>query len=257
MNKLRTIIVDDEAPARRELEFLLTEIDAIKLIGEAQNGISALKLIKKERPDLVFLDIQMPGKSGLEVADEVKDIDSAPQIIFLTAYDQYALEAFKVNAINYILKPYQEEEVQEAIKRIQDLYPGQQNLEEKITDLVDELTTDTTKTEVNKLPVKTARGRIKLLEYNEIIYFHTKSKKVYAVSDQQEYEVEENLSELEEKLGTDFFRVHRSYIVNLTKIEEVIPWFKGKYQVVMAGENNKKIPVSRSKVKTLQQIFDL
>ena len=257
MAKLQTIIVDDEAPARNELDYLLTEIKEVELIGEADNGIAALRLIKEEQPDLVFLDIEMPGKNGLEVAEELQKMKQPPQIIFLTAYDQYALDAFKVNAINYILKPYETDEVYEAIAQVQELYPEQELLEEKLTAVMNELSDDNKKQEVDKLPVITARSRIKLLEYEKIIYIHTKAKKVYAVTKDKEYEVDNNLTELEEKLSSDFFRVHRSYIVNLTEIEEVIPWFKGKYQVVMADNNNQKIPVSRSKVKTLQEIFDL
>ena len=257
MNKLETIIVDDEAPARNELDYLLNDLAEIDLVGEADNGTTALELIKEKEPDLVFLDIKMPGQNGLEVADELQEMEQPPKIIFLTAYDEYALDAFKVNAINYILKPYEREEVAQAIEQVQELSPKAEVLEEKLAQLVDDLSNDQPQQEVDKLAVITNRGRIKLLEYEAIIYFHTQSAKVYAVTEEEEYETDNNLSQLEEKLSSDFFRVHRSYIVNLKKIEEVIPWFKGKYQVVMADKQNKEIPVSRSKVKTLQEIFDL
>ncbi|GAB6137549.1 LytR/AlgR family response regulator transcription factor [Halanaerobaculum tunisiense] len=259
MNNLRTIIVDDEFPARNELSFILAEIDDIKLIGEANNGLQALQLIKNKEPDLVFLDIQMPGKTGLEVAREVQNFAKIPKIIFLTAYSDYALEAFQVNAINYILKPYEKEQVYETIDRVRELYTGSnQQLKDKFEKLVDKLEQNQQGIDIDKLAVKTNRGRMKLIEYKQIILFYTKNKQVYAKTYEQEYEVDLNLSELEEKLsGANFLRIHRSYIVNLEQIKEVIPWFKGKYQVVMNDKANTQVPVSRTKVKKIQEIFDL
>ncbi|GAB6098460.1 LytTR family DNA-binding domain-containing protein [Halanaerocella petrolearia] len=251
MSKIRTVIAEDEFPARNELNFLLSEIKDIRLIGQAADGLQALELVKTQEPDLILLDIQMPGKTGMEVAQEIKGMNNKPVVIFITAYDEYALEAFGVEAVDYILKPYDKDRLLETIKRVKEAYFDRhyEVIEDKLKDK---------SWQVNKIPVCGKRGRIKLLDYNDIIIFFTKNSKVYTKTYDQEYQVDLNLKELESKLNnTSFLRIHRSYLINLKQVKEVIPWFKGKYQVVMDDQQEMKVPVSRSKVEVIKYIFNL
>ena len=261
MTKIRTIIADDEFPARNELAFLLGKISDIDLIAQAKNGLEALKIINEEKPDLIFLDIQMPGKTGLDIAREIKGADINPLIVFVTAYDSYAVEAFEVNAVDYLLKPYEENRLMELMKRVNRNINTNKMMEEKLEYLLDKLETisETNKDiGVGRLAVESKRGHIKLLKYDEIILIYTKNSKIYARTSAEEYEVTSTLCMLEKKLkGHQFLRIHRSYIINLNKVKEIIPWFKGNYQIVMNDNKETELIVSRSKVKTLQEIFDL
>jgi two-component system LytT family response regulator/two-component system response regulator LytT len=258
MEKIRTIIADDEFPARSELEFLLEGIDDIQLVGVAEDGIQALELIKEKSPDLVFLDIQMGGKTGLEVAKELMDLELEPIIVFITAYDEYALDAFTVNAVDYLLKPYEEERLIKLINRIKPLYFKEQAIEEKLTDLIEKIRDKGRISKIEKLAVRTNKGNLKLLEYNDIILLYTHDSKVYVKTYDQEYQIDLSLSELEDRLKqAEFLRVHRSYLINLNKIKEIVPWFKGKYQVLMGDDRQMEVPVSRAKVKDLQKVFGI
>ncbi|OCL26536.1 hypothetical protein U472_11130 [Orenia metallireducens] len=258
MEKIRTIIADDEFPARSELEFLLEGIDDIQLIATAEDGIQALELIQKKSPDLVFLDIQMGGKTGLEVAKELMGLEKEPIIVFVTAYDEYALDAFTVNAVDYLLKPYEEERLLKLINRIKNLYFKEQFIGNKLTNLIEKIGEESKNPRIDKLAVKTNKGNLKLLEYNEIILSYTHDSRVYVKTYDKEYQIDLCLSELEDRLSeANFLRVHRSYLINLNKIKEIIPWFKGKYQVLMGDDREMEVPVSRSKVKDLQRIFGI
>jgi len=258
MKKIRTIIADDEFPARSELKFLLEGIEDIQVVAVAEDGIQALELIEQKSPDLVFLDIQMGGKTGLEVAKELMGLEKEPIVVFVTAYDEYALDAFTVNAVDYLLKPYEEERLVKLINRIKPLYFKEQAIEEKLTDLIEKIDDGAQTSKIDKLAVRTNKGNLKLLEYNEIILLYTHDSKVYVKTYDQEYQIDLSLSELEDRLSkADFLRVHRSYLINLNKIKEIIPWFKGKYQVLMSDDRQMEVPVSRAKVKDLQKIFGI
>ncbi len=258
MKKIRTIIVDDELPARNELSFLLKNIEAVEVVGQAEDGIQALKVIKKEKPDLIFLDIQMPGKTGLELAGEIKECQFSPAIVFITAYDEYALDAFEVNAIDYLLKPYEESRLVEVINRIKGLYLNNQEVDYQLSTLLDKLEDAKKESRINRLAVQTSKERLKLLDYKDIVAIHTKNSKVYAKTSSGEYLLDFNLCELEDKLSSNnFLRVHRSFLVNLDQVREIIPWFKGKYQLVMNEQESLKVPVSRTKVKEIKRIFGL
>lgn len=260
--ELTAVIADDELPARNELNFLLSDLEGIQLIGEAADGLQALELIRNQQPEVAFLDIQMPGLSGLEVAQEVQNLASPPVIVFITAYDEYALDAFQVNAVDYILKPFSREELAELLPRLINLCQQEdEQFVDHLAELVEELAdreAEEAEFQVNKLPVYGAKKEIKLLDYDEIIVCYTKNSRVIAKTDQHEYEVKATLKELEAKLPADkFFRVHRSFLVNLRAVKEIVPWFKGKYQLIMDDEGNKQVPVSRSKVDTVKEIFGL
>ncbi|WP_027340283.1 LytR/AlgR family response regulator transcription factor [Halonatronum saccharophilum] len=266
-DKLKFIVADDERPARKELIYMLKDIEELNLVGEAKDGIEAIELIKEEKPDLLFLDIQMPGKNGIEVAKEILTYFKNYIVIFITAYDQYALKAFEVNAIDYLLKPFEEDRLLDAIAKVKRIYSTSAYIrfEENLKDLIDTLDNNLESKKVddndfciNKFPVRGKRGNIKLILSKDIVAIYTKGRNVYAKTNNQEYQIDFNLLEAEEKLkGCEFLRVHRSYLINLNLVKEIIPWFKGKYQVVMMDEKQMRIPISRSKVKTIQKIFGL
>ncbi|MBM7623839.1 LytR/AlgR family response regulator transcription factor [Sporohalobacter salinus] len=256
--KLETVIVDDELPARDELKFLLSDLDELEVIAEASTGQQALEIITKQKPDVAFLDIQMPGKSGMEIAEEILTWEKKPLIVFITAYDRYAIKAFELNAQDYLLKPFTEERFAKTIERILDKYQmetktvNDQQLEKLIASM------NPRSNSLIKIPVNSKQGRIKLLDEEEVIFAYTKNGDVYIKICDNEYKSDFTLSELEDKLpNPNFFRVHRSYIANLEKIKEVIPWFKGKYRLVMGDQLESEIPVSRNKIKKLKEIINL
>ena len=268
--KVSTLIVDDEQMARRELSFLLEQDQRFKVEGEAANGREAIKTLKERNYSLVFLDIKMPGFSGVEVARLLQDFAKPPRIVFTTAYDEYAVEAFRLAAIDYLLKPIDEARFKETLDRVwkslntQGAYlenqniSNEQNVSDDLSQKIDAVIELFTSHEINpcKVPVED-NGRYRLIDHSSIYFFSTYNKKVMVYTQKSSYLTNHKLKELEEKLPGNFFRIHRSYIVNLNKIKEVIPWFKGKYQIVMADNMEHEIPVSRNKVDKLNQLLNL
>lgn len=261
--KLTTIIVDDEAPARNELSFLLSELETVDLIAEAANAQQALELIKENQPQLLFLDIKLPGQSGLELAKQLQELNfKPPVIIFSTAYDEYAVKAFELNAVDYLLKPYQKTRLKKAIKKVLNRYQqnntNYQKMQEKLDNVLNELTEEDNSIKVNKLAVNGERGRVKLLDYQDLVFLSTANGSVYAKTANDKYNLELNLTEAEKQIASkDFLRVHRSYLINLKQVKELVPWFKGQYKVVMADKDSTEISISRSKVKEVKKIFNL
>ncbi|RKD31562.1 LytR/AlgR family response regulator transcription factor [Thermohalobacter berrensis] len=252
---LKAIIVDDEMPAREELKFLLKEFNEIDIIGEASNGVEAIKLNEKLRPDLIFLDIQMPQITGIEVAEKVLDSTHVPLIIFVTAFDQFAIKAFEVNAIDYLLKPLCKERLEKSIKKAINLYKAKNyDYENKLEKLIKEIKGRNEK--VDKISVY-KNGRLIPLDLDEIIYATVKEKNTVIVSTKGEFETNNTLSQLQEKLKNhNFFRSHRSFLVNLDFIEEIEPWFNSTYQVKLKN-NKEKIPVSRNHCKEFRKLMNI
>ncbi|ADL12561.1 LytR/AlgR family response regulator transcription factor [Acetohalobium arabaticum] len=256
--KLDVVVVDDELPARDELKFLLSETDELEVIAEAATGQQALELIADKDPDVAFLDIQMPGKSGIEVTEEILTWDQKPLIIFITAYDDYAIKAFELNAIDYLLKPFSKERFEKTIERI--LTKQQTESKEAIDQQLNQLiaSMESAEDSLIRIPVHSKQGRIKLLDKEDIIAAYTKEGDVYIKTNTEEYCSDFTLSALEDTLPTPyFFRVHRSYLANLKEVSEIIPWFKGKYRLVMNDELESELPVSRNKIKRLKEIINL
>lgn len=255
--KIKTLIVDDEEMARSELIYLLDLDQRFELAGKASNGKEAIKILRKKDFGLVLLDIKMPEISGIEVAQSLKKLKNPPQLVFTTAYDEYAIEAFKLAAIDYLLKPISEERFQKTLERVWD------NINENKNDnhIVDKINTilkifESQNTAPGKIAIED-NGRYRLLDYDVIYYFSTADTKVRTHTENNSYLTHFKLKELEERLPSYFFRLHRSYIVNLCKVKEVIPWFKGKYQVVIDDNSEHEIPVSRNKVKQLNDLLNL
>lgn len=257
--KANTLIVDDEKMARSELIYLLDKNNSFQVKDEAENGKKAISLLKNNDYQLIFLDIKMPGLSGMEIARLLKEFKNPPEIVFTTAYDEYAVEAFKLAAIDYLLKPISEDRFAETLDRVWSRLTEKENgnnTTNKLEDFLETFESNNGNNTLCKIPVE-ENERYRLLDYSEIYYFSTADNKVKVHTEKESYLTNLNLKELEKRLPSDFFRIHRSYIVNLNKIKEVIPWFKGKYQIVLADSVEHEIPVSRTKVDKLNKLLNL
>ena len=293
---IRTILIDDEAPARDELRYLLTtnHSTTIDIIGEADNATSAISLITREKPQLIFLDIHMRGLSGLELAEVIRDISPDSRIIFATAYDEYALKAFELQALDYVVKPIEEERLAKAIQHVlKALYPQglptaksaslhtnttesnaaktishQANTAETISrptntaETASETSFSLPTVRTNKLAVDDG-AHILLIDLDSIAYITGESGRLEVHTDSGKYGSNKTLTELQERLrGTSLYRVHRSYIVNLNKVREVVPWFKGTYwlrlpQQTAKGQELVDIPVSKAQVKLIKELLGI
>jgi two-component system, LytTR family, response regulator LytT len=246
---LRTFIVDDEAPARRELKYLLEQIPDILVVGEAANGTAALKGIRENRPHLVFLDIQMPGLNGLELAQVLAEMTMRPLLVFATAFNTFALQAFEVDAIDYICKPFTRDRVEKTVVKAAKI-----------------MTTAAGSEGAEILPSLDPCRRISLYRGEiivptapeQIIYAHAEEGEVVVYTVSGRYHTRCTLGELEQKLvAVGFVRSHRSYLVNIAHVGEVIPWFNGGYRLVMDDTKKTRIPVSRYNVNDIKRHFDL
>src|SRR5579872_5064139 len=250
---LTTLIVDDESLACEELSYLLRDFPEIEVAATGRNGLEAVDLIQKLDPDLVFLDVQMPGLDGMGVVRQLREqgID-LPHFIFVTAYDQYAIEAFRVEALDYLLKPVDKGRLSETLERarraIQD---RQQKVAE--TEPAPRLSPQRT-----KLLLRT-NNRNFIVDAQEVIYATIDSGLITIVAGNLEgHSNYRTLEDLQANLDRDtFWRVHRSYLVNINRIKEVVPWFKSSYQLRMDDKKNTEIPVSRVQTKRLRELLKL
>ncbi|MDE5413457.1 LytR/AlgR family response regulator transcription factor [Alkalihalobacterium chitinilyticum] len=240
--KMKTIIIDDEPLSRDELKFLLESFNDIEIIAEADSGEKGLELIMTKEPDIVFIDIEMPQMSGLDLARAIQNMKKTPLIIFATAYPNYAAKAFRVDAVDYLLKPFDEEQLFETMTRVKERL--------KQEDKMDQLSP------IARLAVED-EGRIVYLSPSDIVYLYREERETIICTKERRFSLKTPIKELEEKLkGYPFFRTHKSYLVNLDKIEELIPWFNGAYQLKVEGKQD-EIPVSRNYVKSLRERLEL
>ncbi|KXG43879.1 LytTR family transcriptional regulator DNA-binding domain-containing protein [Tepidibacillus infernus] len=254
---IKVLIVDDESLARDELRYLLSQEDEIEVVGEAENGEEALTKIFNLNPDIVFLDIQMPKVDGLTVARTLLDLKKKPFIIFATAYDQHAIHAFEVNAIDYLLKPFDEDRVMKTIEKIKEKlnHPNQEVFFKWLEQLREGSNQQSKHT--SKLAVQ-LEERVLLIDPNDIVYAFREGRGVLIKTFAETYTTKYTLQVLEEKLKNfSFFRVHRSYLVNLNHIQEMTPWFNGAYTLTMKDQQQSKVPVSRQFVKPLRDALEL
>jgi len=264
------VLVDDEQLARDELGYLLGEIGGIDVIGQAGNGVEALSAIDRLRPDVVFLDVQMPGLTGFEVARRLLDGGSPAQIIFVTAYDQHAIEAFEVNAVDYLLKPVDPARLEVALQRARrrisferlnadaplggKIDTGFSNEQlEKIVQLVSER-----QSRRERLAVKVGE-RFLLVHAEDIIYASLADESITVVTSQHAGTSNyRTLDELQARLDPAvFWRVHRSHLVNINKIKEIVPWFSRNYILRMKDDKSTEIPVSRMQTRRLREYLKL
>ena len=254
---LFVIIVDDEQLAREELSYLLRDLDDVEIIGEGKNGVEAVTLIKENSPDLVFLDVQMPGLDGFGVIKKlVEKKIPLPRIVFATAFDQYAVKAFEVSALDYLLKPFEKKRVLQVVEKAMRAQQPEASPADKIETLVKML--EQQRTQTNKVLLK-ANNRLFLVDQKDICYASIEDGVITVVA--QNMEGQSNCRTLEELLasldGNLFWRAHRSYLVNINRIKEVVPWFKSSYQIRMDDKKQTEIPVSRAQTRRLRDLFGL
>lgn len=253
--KLRTLIIDDEASARSRLRKLLAAHPEIEIIGEADDGLNAVAQIGQAKPNLIFLDVQMPGLTGFEVLQTLPKDLLLPLIIFATAYDQYALEAFEANAVSYLLKPINRERLAQAIERAQKLHANEtQNAEarEHIHQLAQSVA------QPLQQIVARRRDRFVLLGLDQVCLFEIADGVVKVKTESDNYWTDYQLNDLESRLpDPPFFRAHRSAIVNLRKVREIAPFLKSSFLLVMNDQSASEIQVSERQSKKLRQILHL
>jgi two-component system LytT family response regulator/two-component system response regulator LytT len=255
--------VDDEELARDELGFLLGQVGGVDVVGEAGNGIEAVSTIGRLKPDVVFLDIQMPGLTGFEVARRMIDAEAPTHIIFVTAYDQHAIEAFEVNAVDYLLKPVDPARLDVAIQRARRLIaferrPGDASgvnaaQLEKIIEAVAEK-----RNRRDRLALRVGE-RFLLVQADEVIYASLADDVITVVAGRHVGTSNcRTLDELQEQLDPNvFWRVHRSHLVNINKVKEIVPWFNRNYLLRMKDEKATEIPVSRNHTRRLREYLKL
>ena len=244
--RYRAIVVDDEEIARRQLSKLLKKhSETVEVIDEAGNGIEAVDKIKALTPDVVFLDVQMPGMDGFEV---LRSLTVQPQVIFTTAYDHYALGAFRENAIDYLLKPIDQDELHRAVGRIRPPSEDTSELKNAVTALLKRTSPKRT-----RISVKIGDS-IRLIKLDTIIYFQADEKLTSVITEEGEFVIDDSISELEEKLPADFRRIHRGYIVNVSYVKEIRKWFDRKYKIILTLDGFDDLVVSRRFAHSIQDL---
>lgn len=252
MQSYKVLVFDDEPPARDELVYLLNRHKDVEVISTGENGYQAVLLTKKHNPDVVFMDIQMPGMNGFQAAKEIILFNNKIKIVFVTAYEEYAVKAFELNAMDYILKPYDSGRIDKTIERLKKETQGS-GMNEKFEKLIEQLGSRK-QASFQKVPCE-KKGRIILIDPVEIIYCFVEDGQVYVKTSTEKLLSHSTLQELEEKLG--FFRTHRSYLINIDKIEGLSQWFHGTYKLTMKGCPEEEIPVSRGQAKRLRTIIGI
>jgi len=260
--QINTLIVDDEKPARDELAYLLKGFPEINVVGQGRNGLEAVALIREHAPDLVFLDVQMPGLNGFGVLKKLMDRKvKVPHIVFATAYDNYAVDAFEVNAVDYILKPFDKGRVGRAIHRAKRMMEAKSSAVERLEHLMEQVGAASRSfgTSERKRLLLKSQQRMFLVDAGEIVLASIEDGLITVAT--REVEGESNYRTIEELQAAldsnDFWRAHRSYLVNINHIKEVVPWFKSSYVLKMADKKQSEVPVSRAQTKRLRELFKL
>ena len=279
---LIALIIDDEQLAREELKYLLDQVGGVEVVAQGANGIEAVNLIEEHHPDIVFLDVQMPGLDGFAVIERLMELNRSreasgqqaeplPQIVFATAYDQYAVRAFDVNAVDYLLKPFDLARVQQAVERVRGrLASASSSPSGSMPDSQPESQIDALLRLLNRpqgaarspQPAKLivqAQNRLLLIDQADICFAAIDEGVIRVATESFEGQskcrtLEELLEQLDPAL---FWRAHRGFVVNLNHIREVVPWFKSSYQLRMDDKRQTEIPVSRNQTKRLRELFNL
>ncbi|MGC9197980.1 MAG: LytR/AlgR family response regulator transcription factor [Acidobacteriaceae bacterium] len=298
---LTALIIDDEPLARQELQYLLDSAGDITVLAHGHNGIEAVDLIRTHKPDVIFLDVRMPGLDGFAVLKKLMALDRKtrlPQVVFATAFDQYAVKAFEVNAVDYLLKPFDGKRVQQTIEKVRerlaesgvagstgspgkepaDARPEDQEVQSRMAGaeakldallkMVEEQAAMAANGAVGAGPgglgrsgkvVVRAQSRLLLVDQKDLCFATIGEGRISVVTKAIEGDSNcRTLEELTDQLDPDqFWRVHRSYVVNIQHIREVVPWFKSSYQLRMDDRKQTEIPVSRSQTKRLRELFNL
>lgn len=240
---IKTLIVDDEKPALEELAFLLKKYSDIEVCAMAADGKEALSLFSQDRDDLVFLDIQMPEMNGIELAHELLNTEKPPHIIFVTAFDCYAIEAFEVHALDYLLKPVESDRLDAAVQEARNHIQNNQSQSISIHDL-QEMFQARESLSSGFLTV-CQDERFVPLQFSEIKFLYVVDKKTHIFTEKGRYVHRAPLGQIEKNLPDYFIRTHRAYIINTRYISEVHPWFNGAFQILVKHEEE-QVPLSRA-----------
>ncbi len=261
---LRALVVDDEQLAREELCFLLGEAGGIDIVGQASDGVGALRQAGELRPDLIFLDVQMPGLTGFEVARRLLETDLAPQLVFVTAFDQYAIEAFAVNAVDYVLKPVDADRLGQTLDRVRKRLASEQaarvSLAPSDLERVIEAVQARQGRQERRDQIAIRVGeRFILVQADEVVHASLVDEAIVVATQSGSGTSNfRTLDELQAKLDPAvFWRVHRSHLVNITKIKEIVPWFSRNFLLKMKDAKATEIPVSRTQTKRLREYLQL
>ena len=239
---IRTLVVDDERYSREELIHLLKEHPSIEIIGEGETGEQAIMKAMQLEPDAIFLDAEMPVMGGMEAARAIRKLKKVPEIVFATAYPQFGAEAFRLDAVDYLLKPYDDGQLAETVAR----------LEKRCLPAEEAKPVNT----AGRLAVE-SEGEILYIHPNDIMYISREDKMSKVVTADREYEMKTAIKELEERLQAfPFFRIHKSYLVHLNYVQRLTPWFNGAYQLELKGRSE-KLSVSRNYAKGLRAALEL
>lgn len=242
---IKALIVDDEPAARQEMRFLLEQTGSVRVVGEATNADEAYELLTKIDYDVIFLDVRMPGLSGTELARKISELQKRPAVVFVSAYSEYAIDAFEVEADDYLVKPVSEERLLKAIEKIQKRKHGGESVKP-----VQELLSDVFFVDLKdrKIPVR----------FEDICFFEAVDDYCRLYTAKNSYLINHSLKTLEEKLACrGFLRVHRKYIVNTRKIKEVVQLTRNAYLLKMEDERGTEIPVSRRRVPHFKRVFEI
>ncbi|MFN0074596.1 MAG: LytR/AlgR family response regulator transcription factor [Chloroflexota bacterium] len=235
---MRVLIVDDEPPARAEMRYMLEKIGEVGPVDDAETAIDALARLQEEHYDLVLLDIRMPGLSGLDAVKVINRVRPRPHVVFVTAYEEHAVQAFEVEADDYLLKPVSERRLRRALERVHGAQPS-------AAETVSQPAMD-------RLAVET-EDRTLLLKVSDIRFASARGDYTHVRTYDHEYQVRSSLTELTSRLEPNgFLRVHRSFLVNLNHVLELQPYFSGTHVLIMADQHRSEVPVSRSGIKTLR-----
>ena len=253
MSKYKVLIADDEMPARSKMKRLLKKFEDIEIVHEAENGVDALEHIQKLKPDIAFLDIEMPGITGIDVATSLAG-DETPYLVFATAYNEHAIKAFELNAIDYLLKPFNEERLSETLDKIrnsprgkylEDLKEGLSGLEESANELKLPFS--------NKIPIPTF-DRYLLVDYDEVVLVEVEDRNTILYAGEKSYTMNQTLDYFEKKLPQEkFFRVNRSALIGLAHVQEIVIWFGNRFKIILT--NGKEVISSRERSRTLKQVL--
>jgi len=258
---MRVVVVDDEELAREELCFQLEQLGTEEVVAQAGNGLEAIAAVERHEPDLVFLDIQMPGLTGFEVARRLlQRDDESPALIFVTAFDQHAIEAFEVNAVDYLLKPVDASRLEQALQRARRRLSSERGGRAPLNDQLERIVKMMSGRQIRRDQVAVKVGeRFMLVQAEDIIYASLADESINIVTGHvagsSNYRT---LDDLQARLDPDvFWRVHRSHLVNINKIKEIVPWFSRNYILRMKDAKGTEIPVSRSQTKRLREYLKL
>jgi two-component system LytT family response regulator/two-component system response regulator LytT len=288
---LTALIIDDEPLARQELQYLLDAAGGVQVLAQGSNGIEAVDLIRSHRPDVIFLDVRMPGLDGFAVLKKVLTLDrkaKLPQVVFATAFDQYAVKAFEVNAVDYLLKPFDNKRVVKTLEKVRarlallnepaagaelpergagGRVDGAEAKLDALIRMVEEQTALAASAPANgqgpaprsgKVVIR-AQSRLLLVDQKDVCFATIEDGRISVVT--RTVEGDSNCRTLEELMdqleAEEFWRVHRSYVVNIHHIREVVPWFNSSYQLRMDDRKQTEVPVSRSQTKRLREMFNL